>query len=442
VTPVRVRAARALVAVERRRRTLAAELEHARRDLDDERDRGLLLELTAGVCRWRAELDAVIEQCSSRPIAAIDAETLATLRLALYQLRHLDRVPDHAAVHGAVEAAKALAGDRAGGFVNGVLRGYLRTQAAINLPAPPGPDATRRQQLTYLSVTHSHPKWLVARWLDRYGYAETLAWCQFNNQSPEVTVRTLAPDQDTVSWLSERGVPATRGRFAPEVATLAPGVLGELAADVKLGLAIQDEGSALVAHVVGAQPDDHVLDVCAAPGGKSVVVWNDMQQRGLLVSSDVRPARLHLLRQTLRTGGAPPRVVGLDATAPLPFGESFDRVLVDAPCSGLGTLRRDPDIKWSVVLEDLPTYAAEQLRILRRAADVVRPGGTLVYATCSSEPDENEQIVDQFLAQDSRFVREPWTGPGAEPDGCLRTRPTRDGLDAFFAARLVRRTPA
>jgi 16S rRNA (cytosine967-C5)-methyltransferase len=442
VTSVRVRAARALVAVERRRRTLAAELEHARRDLDDERDRGLLLELTAGVCRWRAELDAVIEQCSARPLAAIDAETLATLRLALYQLRHLDRIPDHAAVHGAVEAAKALAGDRAGGFVNGVLRGYLRTQAAIQLPPPPGPDATRRQQLTYLAVTHSHPKWLVARWLDRYGYADTLAWCQFNNQSPEVTVRTLAPEQDTVSWLADRGVTATRGRFAPEVATLAPGVLGELAAYVKAALAIQDEGSALVAHVVGAQPDEQVLDVCAAPGGKSVVLWNDMQQRGLLVSSDVRPARLHLLRQTLRTGGAPPRVVGLDATAPLPFGETFDRVLVDAPCSGLGTLRRDPDIKWSVVLEDLPGLAAEQLRILRRAADVVRSGGTLVYATCSSEPDENEHIVDQFLALDSRFRREPWTGPGAEPDGCLRTRPTRDGLDAFFAARLVRRTPA
>lgn len=155
---VRIRAARALVAVDRRRRTLAAEIEHARKDLDDERDRGLLLELTAGVCRWRAELDAVIEQCSARPLAAIDAETLATLRLALYQLRHLDRIPDHAAVHGAVDCAKALAGDRAGGFVNGVLRGYLRTQAAITLPAAPGPTATRRQQLTYLSITYSHPK--------------------------------------------------------------------------------------------------------------------------------------------------------------------------------------------------------------------------------------------------------------------------------------------
>lgn len=442
MTSVRVRAARALVAVDRRRRTLAAELEHARRDLDDERDRGLLMELTAGVCRWRAELDAVLEQCSARPLTAIDPETLATLRIALYQLRHLDRVPDHAAVHGAVEAAKAMAGDRAGGFVNGVLRGYLRTQGAITLPPVPGPEATRRQQLAYLSITCSHPKWLVARWIDRYGFAETLAWCTFNNQPPEVAVRMLAPDVDAATWLEEHGVSAVRGALVPEVARLAPGVLGGLSAEIKSALAIQDEGSALVAHAVEAQPGEQVLDVCAAPGGKSIVMWHDMRQQGLIVSSDIRPARLHLLRQTLRTGGAPARVVGLDATEPLPFGEIFDRVLVDAPCSGLGTLRRDPDIKWSVTLEQLPALAATQLRILQQAANVVRPGGTLVYATCSSEPDENERVVEEFLSLDSRYTRAPWTGAGADPDGCLRTRPGRDGLDAFFAMRLVRHTPA
>jgi 16S rRNA (cytosine967-C5)-methyltransferase len=442
VTSVRVRAARALVAVERRRRTLAAELEHARRDLTDERDRALLLELTAGVCRWRAELDAVLSQCSARPLSAIDADTLATLRLALYQLRHLDRVPDHAAVHGAVEAAKVLAGDRAGGFVNGVLRGYLRTQAAIVLPGRPGPDATRRQQLAYLSVTLSHPKWLVARWLDRYGLDDTIAWCEFNNRPPEVTVRALAAGTDTTEWLAEHGVTATRGALAREMARLAPGALGEMPDDVRAGLAIQDEGSALVAHVVGAQPDEQVMDVCAAPGGKSVVMWNDMAQRGALVSADVRPARLHLLRQTLRAGGVPACVVALDATHPLPFGAVFDRVLVDAPCSGLGTLRRDPDIKWLVALEDLPSFADTQLRILERAADVVRPGGALVYATCSSEPDENEAVVARFLAATGDFEQRPWTGPGADADGTLRTRPGRDGIDAFFAARLVRRPPA
>lgn len=442
MTSVRVRAARALVAVDKQRRTLAAELDHARRELHDERDRALLLELTAGVCRWRAELDAVIEQCSSRPLAAIDLETLATLRLALYQLRHLDRIPDHAAVHGAVEAAKALAGDRAGGFVNGVLRGYLRTQAAITLPPPPGPDATRRQQLTYLSVTCSHPKWLMARWLDRYGYEETAAWCAFNNQPPDITVRVLEPGVDAATWLAARGLTAVSGSFAPDMARLAPGAWAEMTEDVRAGLAIQDEGSALVAQATGAQPGETVLDLCAAPGGKSVRLWKDMGLRGLLISSDLRPSRLHLLRQTLRAGGAPPRVVALDGREALPFPPVFDRVLVDAPCSGLGTLRRDPDIKWSVTLEDLPALADTQCQMLTQAAAVVRPGGTLVYATCSSEPDENEHVVARFLATHDAFRPEPWTGAGADEDGALRTRPGRHGLDAFFAARLVRRSPA
>lgn len=441
MTSLRVRAARALVAVDRRRRTLAAEVEHARRDLGDERDRGLLLELTTGVCRWRAALDAVIEQCSTRPLTAIDADTLATLRLALYQLRHLDRVPDHAVVHGAVDAAKQLAGDRAGGFVNGVLRGYLRTHASLTLPSTPGPESTRRQQLAYLSITCSHPKWLMARWLDRYGFEHTDAWCRFNNTAPDVTVRAHDPAVDVVTWLADLGVAATRSPVAPDMARLAPGVLGGLPPDVRAGLAIQDEGSALVAHTVGAQAGERVLDVCAAPGGKSLVLWNDMGRDGLLVSADVRPARLHLLRQTLRAGDAPPRVVGLDGRAPLPFGAVFDRVLVDAPCSGLGTLRRDPDIKWAVTLDDLPAFARTQLDILRQAAETVRPGGTLVYATCSSEPEENEQVVDAFLAGDPRFARADWTGIGADA-GVLRTVPFRDGLDAFFAARLVRRESA
>jgi 16S rRNA (cytosine967-C5)-methyltransferase len=211
---------------------------------------------------------------------------------------------------------------------------------------------------------------------------------------------------------------------------------------VRAALVVQDEGSALVAHLVDAQPDMRVLDLCAAPGGKSVVLWADMRRQGLLVSSDTRPARLHLLRQTLRAGGAPARVVQLDAAQPLPFAATFDRVLVDAPCSGLGTLRRDPDIKWSVVLDDLPGFAAVQRRILDQAAEAVRPGGLLVYATCSSEPDENEQVVAAFLADHPHFGLVPWTGSGADTDGCLRTRPERDGLDAFFAARLVRHVPA
>ena len=221
------------MAVESRRATLGAEVDRARRALADERDRGLLLELTSGVCRWRAELDACLEACSQRPLDTIDPPLLATLRLAVYQLRHLDRIPAHAVVHESVEAARVLDAPRAAGFVNGILRTYLRTQDTIALPPRPEAGSTRRQQLAYLSVTLSHPRWLVARWLDRYGFDETETWCRFNNAAPDLTVRARWPGVDAatlIKTLEQRGVHATPGLYASDVVRLAPGVLGSIEA--------------------------------------------------------------------------------------------------------------------------------------------------------------------------------------------------------------------
>jgi 16S rRNA (cytosine967-C5)-methyltransferase len=190
-----------------------------------------------------------------------------------------------------------------------------------------------------------------------------------------------------------------------------------------------------VAHTVGAASGEHVLDVCAAPGGKTVVMFEDMSRTGCLIAGDRRFARLRVLRGVLDHAGAAVPVVGLDATRALPLAPIFDRVLLDAPCSGLGTLSRDPDVKWTM---------------LKHAAEAVRPGGRLIYATCSSEPEENEAVVDAFLAFDTRFQAEP-ASPGSQvangqslvdARGFLRTWPFRDGLDAFFAAVLVRRGPA
>jgi len=442
VIGVRVAAARTLLAVDSGHGTLGAEVDRARRDLPDERDRGLLLELTAGVYRWRAELDVCLAACCNRPFADIDPPLLATLRLALYQLRHLERIPVHAVVHESVDAARVLGTSRGAGFVNGILRNYLRTHAAIALPARPGPDATRRQQLAYLSVTLSHPRWLVARWLDRYGFDATERWCQFNNAPPDVTVRLRSKPSDIVEFLTAAGVPAVRGPYCRDVARLPPGVLGSMPDEVRRALFVQDEASVLVAHSAGAVPGERVLDLCAAPGGKSTVLWADMAGRGCLVAADARPNRIRLLRETLTASDVPPRIVLLDGTRPLPFGAVFDRVLVDAPCSGLGTLRRDPDLKWACTLDSLPGYAAVQRRILDAAAAVVRPGGTLVYATCSSEPDENDDVVAAFLSVRSDFAGHPFDGALADETGRLRTDPPRHGLDAFFAARLVRRESA
>ncbi len=454
MTSVRVLAARVLMAVESRRATLGAEVDRARRGLSDERDRGLLLELTSGVCRWRAELDACLEACSQRPLDTIDAPILATLRVAMYQLRHLDRIPAHAVVHESVEAARTLDAPRAAGFVNGILRAYLRTRETIALPVRPGPGATRRQHLAYLSVTLSHPRWLAARWLDRYGFVDTEAWCMFNNAAPDVTVRARWPGPDAaalISTLEQGGVPATRGLYANDVVRLAPGVLSSIAPGLRSELLVQDEGSVVVAHAAGARPGERVLDLCAAPGGKTMILWADMNAEGRLVASDLRAARMQVLRDTLHDSGIPEQLVALDATAPLPFGpETFDRVFVDAPCSGLGTLRRDPDVKWAVTLESLPDLAATQRRILAQAASVVKVGGTLIYATCSSEPDENDDVVDAFLAESGLFEAEGIDagngfgelGELIDARGRLRTTPARHRLDAFFAARLVRRERA
>jgi 16S rRNA (cytosine967-C5)-methyltransferase len=440
MSPVRRRAAAALVAVERGRRTLAAELETARKDLYDERDRGLLMELAVGTCRWQAECDAVLEQFSSRPLAAIDEFTRATLRVALYQLRHLDRVPPHAVVHAAVDGAKALVNDRAGGFVNGVLRAYLRAPHSAHLPPQPEESSTRRQRIDYLNITLSHPRWLVARWLDRYGFDTTEAWCQFNNTAPEPCVRALDPAvEHTAAWLVEQGVAAAPSLLVPDMARLLPGMLGQLPAELREQLAVQDDGSALVADAVDARPDDRVLDVCAAPGGKAVRLWRAMDRRGLLIAGDVRPARVHLLRQTLRAAGVPPRVLAHDGSAGMAVAPVFDRILVDAPCSGLGTLRRDPDLKWSSSLESLPALADAQLQLLTQAVSALAPEGQITYATCSSEPEENEGVVARFLAAHPAFILVPWTGAGAAEDGTLRTVPPRDRTDAFFAARLRRR---
>ena len=448
---VRVLAARVLMAVESRRATLGAEVDRARRGLPDDRDRGLLLELTSGVCRWRAELDACLEACSQRPLDTIDPPLLATLRLAIYQLRHLDRIPAHAVVHESVEAARVLDAPRAAGFVNGILRTYLRTRGTIVLPSRPGPGATRRQQLGYLSVTLSHPRWLVARWLDRYGFEATEAWCQFNNTSPDLTVRARWPGADgaaLIKTLEQSGVHASPGLYSADVVRLAPGVLGSVDQDLRRDLVVQDEGSVVVAHAAGARPGERVLDLCAAPGGKTMVLWADMNGEGCLVASDARPARMQILRETLHDASMPEHIALLDASRPLPFGPgTFDRVFVDVPCSGLGTLRRDPDVKWAVGLESLPQLAATQRRILAQAATVVRPGGTLVYATCSSEPEENDAVVDGFLAESDSFEPEAIDSTGVfreliDERGRLHTTPPRHGLDAFFAARLVRRDRA
>lgn len=448
MTPARLAAVRVLAAVERGRTTLAAELERARPEITAGRDRALFFEIVAGTLRWRNELDVLLGQCSRRPLVDLDADVRAIVRLGAYQLRHLDRVPVHAVVHESVELVRVLGHPRAAGFVNAVLRTLWRNRTRLRLAPRPDPPDDVGAALPYLSGTLSHPEWLVTRWLNRYTFEDVERWCRFNNAPPDVTVRPVGSldQRELATALETAGVPVSPALFVKNAIRLAPGAFTRLPAHLRSSVVIQEEASQIVAHAAGAQPGERVLDVCAAPGGKTVLLAEAMRGEGLLVAGDVRPARVRLLVSTLTRARVAAQVLQLDGLRPLAFDAVFDRVMVDVPCSGLGTLRRDPDLKWSRQAEDLPRFAASELEILTNAARAVRPGGTLVYATCSGEPDENDDVADRFLDRHPDFAATPIVlGPevaGADrlvdARGRLRTLPFQHDLDAFFAAAFLR----
>jgi 16S rRNA (cytosine967-C5)-methyltransferase len=445
--PARTAAFHALVAVAADRADLPAALAISRSSLNDDRDRALTTTIVTGTLRWQRALDHLIEHFAKRPLTKIDPGILAILRLSLFQLLHLDRVPAAAVVDDAVSLTRTARTASASGFVNAVLRSMLRQRHRLPLPPRPARSDDRAAAIAYLGITQSHPEWLVTRWLDRCGFERTEAWVRFNNANAPLTLRanTLRTTRDQLQAALEcQDVETAPTRYAPDGLIVSSG--NPLRASDDQAFLVQDEASQLVALTMDAHPGERVLDLCASPGGKSVAMAASMRDSGALVACDVRAGRVSLLRDTVRRSG--PRhthIVHVPATGPLPFTSAFDRVLVDAPCSGLGTIRRDPDIRWRRTPGDLPRFALQQLNLLLRAAETVRPGGRLVYSTCSSEPEENEQVVAAFLDRapfDRIDLRE--SGPASlapllDDRGSLRTLPFAHGLEAFFAAAMARR---
>jgi 16S rRNA (cytosine967-C5)-methyltransferase len=445
--PARTAAYHAVRAISSRRLDLPAALHTSREHLSDERDRSLAAEIVTGTLRWQRSLDHLIEHFSKRRISKLDAEVVDILRLSLYQLLHLDRVPASAVVDDAVDLTRGARKLSASGFVNAVLRATLRQRHKLPLPSRPDNTNDRAAALAYLGITHSHPDWLVGRWLDRYGFAATERWVQFDNEAPLLTLRVnrlRATRTAAIATLAADDVETEPTRFAPDGLVVTSGNPLRRPAD---GLAfVQDESSQLVPAVVSAAPGERILDLCASPGGKTLAMAADMNDTGTIIASDVRPKRLALLADTVRTAGVRcVSIVRVPPTGPLPFGPVFDSVLVDAPCSGLGTVRRDPDIRWRRREQELPLLARDQLALLLRAAEVVRAGGRLVYATCSSEPEENDEVVaafadarGDFTVADLRQTAGPVVAPFIDGDGFFRTTPAAHGLEAFFAAVMTR----
>jgi 16S rRNA (cytosine967-C5)-methyltransferase len=440
-SPARAAAARVLerVAADQAFADLALDAELTRRRLSP-RDGALATELVYGTLRWQRYLDWILAPHARRPLPALDPRPLALLRLTAYQLVFLERVPPFAAVNDAVSLARVRARPGTAEFVNAVLRAFARRGPREREPAPPA------DPVEALAVRCSFPTWLAARWVARDGAAEAAALMRAMNERPPLTLRTntLRTTREALAarLRAEERLETTPARFAPEGLHVGHGGRpGAWRAFADGACVVQDEASMLVARLLAPAAGDTVADVCAAPGTKTTHLGQLMENRGRIVAFDPRPDRLVLVVEGARrlgVGIVDTEGGSVEALAPR-FAEACDGVLVDAPCSNLGVLRRNPEVKWRRAPEDLPAAAARQREILAAAATMVRPGGRLVYATCSLEPEENDEVVAAFLLARPDFVRDPPAEfPLALDGGVLRCRPDRHGTDGFTAVRLRR----
>ena len=442
--PARVTAARALQRVARDDAfaDLALDAELTARPLAP-RDAALATELVYGTLRWQRYLDWILAPHSRRALGSLDPRVLVVLRMTVYQLVFLERIPAFAAVSDAVSLARGRGKQGTPEFVNAVLRSFTRRAAREREPRPPD------DPLEALAVKLSFPTWLAARWVERTGIDDATALMRAMNERPPMTIRanTLHLERSVLAerLRDEESLAATPTRYAPEGLVVEHGgAPAAWRAFADGAFAVQDEASMLVGRLLDPCPGDVVADACAAPGTKTTHLAQLMDNRGRILALDPQAARLARVDEAARRLGV--TIVetrgGMVETLAPELADACDGVLVDAPCSNLGVLRRNPEVKWRRAAGDLSASAARQRAILTAAAGMVKPGGRLVYATCSTEPEENDAVAAAFRDARPDFVVDP---PASFPvplddDGVLRCRPHRHGTDGFTAVRFRRIT--
>ncbi len=400
------------------------------------RDRDLAVELVRGVFRWRGRLDWQIAPLVSRPLAELDGSVRWILRLGLHQLENLDRIPGHAAVDTSVELAKRFGHRGTASLVNAVLR---RAAGGLQDREPPDPS---EDPIGHLEVRTSHPRWLLERWHERWGFAHTLELAASNNRKPALTLRITSDRVEPVELLEElraEGAEAEPGRYIPGTIRLPGGWHRAVRRVIESGVAVvQDEAAGLVAHVMRPERGVSLLDVCAAPGGKTIH-FAGLCGDARIVAADRSPGRLRLLRESIRRVGVRGvHAVATDGRSPATRG-GFDRVLVDAPCSNTGVLGKRPDARWRRVPGDIPRLTALQSELLESARGQVAEGGLLIYSTCSLEPEENEAVIAAYLQRHPDDVIAPASDvlPEELIDGAfLSVDPVGHDLDGAFAAAI------
>jgi 16S rRNA (cytosine967-C5)-methyltransferase len=414
---------------------------------DSRRDRALLQALVYGVLRWRGRLDYFISHFSSTRFNKINPKILNILRLALFQIIYLDRIPDSAAVNTAVEMAKAASAPWVIGYVNALLRKTSREYRAV-----PFPEASKNAS-TALAADKSFPEWIIQRWLQRYGKKNTAALCDAVNSIPPITVRTntlMTSPRQLLMKLDREAEKVAQTPYSPDGITIVNPVtsIPNLSGFKSGWFQVQDEAAQLVSLLLDPRPGETILDACAGMGGKTGHIAQLMNNEGAVVALDVDGGKLSQLEAEMQRLGisiVSTRCLDLEQGASQLPAEGFDRILLDAPCSGLGVMRRNPDIKWYRSKQDLARNYARQLRLLENLAHAVKPAGYLVYAVCSPEPEETEAVIHQFLKKHSDFGIHDHCGQlpneickAAVIKGFFKTFPYLTQMDGFFSARLQR----
>lgn len=408
-------------------------------------DRSFITQMVYGTVKWKLTLDRVIAAYSNIKMEKLSPWILNILRLGAYQILYMTKVPPSAACNESVNLARRYGHKASAGFVNAVLRNIARKGVSIATPS-------KEEDLTgYLSVSYSYPKWLVEKYIKLFGTDFTQSLLEAGNGTPELTVRAntlkLTPEE-LVEMLKKEGCDAAAGQYVREAVVLKSSVnVAELQAYQNGLFQVQDESSMLPATVLAPEPGEMVLDACSAPGGKATHIAQLMGNSGTIIAGDVHEHKLRLIDDAAERLGIQIIKSELnDASVPNPkHVKAFDRVLLDAPCTGLGIVRRKPDIKWARQTRDIEGITQLQGKLLQCVSVAVKPGGVLVYSTCTILPEENEEIIRMFLQNNTDFIADdikPFlpTALAEHARGCsLQLYPNRDGIDGFFMARIKRK---
>ena len=364
--------------------------------IDDKRDRALITELVYGVLRQRNRLDYVIEKLATRPIDQLEPAVILALRVGLYQLIFLDRVPARAAVNETVNALKKMVNQGAIGLINGLLRNYIRKKKAIKYPLP------EDDPLLYLTVVHSHPQWLVKLWLKKFGYDKTLLLCRHNNQAAELTIRGNSlkySPQHLVKEMKSAGIAIKENTIPGSYRLDRINRVSDLTLYQEGGFIVQGPAATLASLLLDPLPGMRVLDMTAAPGGKTTHLAELMKNQGEIVALDIYRHKLKLIADNCqRLGVKIVKIVNYDGREYSAVNK-FDRIMLDAPCSGLGLIRQKPEIKWNKTRHDIEKMARIQFQLLENALQLLKYNGVLIYSTCTLTEQENQAMLERFLVQ-------------------------------------------